>query len=117
MMDIVDDRALLAGIGWGVALSIVVTAGAHRFLTRRLEARGITPWRLRDTIGATPLITLGAFLAGLGASLGATVVQRLITASANQPAPTALLITIPLLLLLATLLMALGVHALTKLFR
>lgn len=113
----VDDRTLLHGIAWGVALLIVVTAGTHRFLTQRLEARGISPWRLRDTIGATPLISLGAFLAGLGASLGATTVERLMTKTAEHPAPVAVLITASLLLLLATLLIALGVNALNKLFR
>lgn len=112
----VNDRTLLHGIAWGVALLIVVTAGTHRFLTLRLQARGIAPWRARDTVGATPILMLGAFLAGMGASLGANTVERLTTKSAEHPTPVAVLITASLLLL-ATLLIALGVHALGKLFR
>lgn len=113
----VDDRTLLSSLGLGVALDIVVTAAAHRFLTRRLEARGVAPWRLRDTVGATPLLQLGALLAGMSASAGATVVQRFVATAVEQPSSLALLIAVSLLLLLATFLLALGVHALGKLFR
>jgi hypothetical protein len=126
----VDDRTLLGSLGWGATLLIVVTTGAHQFLKRRLEARGITPWLLRDTVGATPLLMLGALLAGGGASLGATVVGRLVKGTAASAVTgafaadaaggettTTVLIMVVATLCLATLLIALGVHALGKLFR
>ena len=118
----VDDRTLLGSLGWGATLLIVVTTGAHQFLKRRLEARGITPWLLRDTVGATPLLMLGALLAGGGASLGATVVGRLVAGAfaegaATGETTTTVLLMVVATLCLATLLIALGVHALGKLFR
>lgn len=47
---------VLAGI-----VGVIVTAiVAHGILRPLLEARGIAPWRFRDSLGSTPLVTLGS---------------------------------------------------------
>lgn len=49
--------AALAAAACAVTITTAVGHGALRPL---LEARGITPWTLRDTLGALPLVVIGS---------------------------------------------------------
>ena len=41
----------------------------HGVLRPLLEARGVTPWRVHDSLGALPLVLIGSALIGGGAAL------------------------------------------------
>lgn len=60
--------AMLCGVG---AL-VLVAAVAHALLRTFLEARGVRPWTLLDSLGASPVLLLGALLLGMSAGLLAT---------------------------------------------
>ncbi len=55
----------------GFALLATFIAGmvGHGVLCPLLEARGITPWKLRDSLGSLPLVLLGSGLMGGTAAL------------------------------------------------
>jgi hypothetical protein len=55
------------------AMLVAVVVG-HGILRPLLEARGITPWTLRDSVGSLMLVILGSGL--FAAALGAVVVNR-----------------------------------------
>jgi hypothetical protein len=53
-----------------VALTSAVMAVvvAHGILRPLLEARGVSPWRWRDTLGSTPLVTIGSAIVSASAT-------------------------------------------------
>ena len=54
----------------GLALLVAFVAGmvGHGVLRPLLEARGVTPWRVRDSLGSLPLVLVGSALVGGAAS-------------------------------------------------
>jgi hypothetical protein len=48
----------------GVAALLLVVAVSHALLRTFLEARGVRPWTLLDSLGASPVLLLGALLLG-----------------------------------------------------
>jgi len=57
--------AMLCGVG---AL-VLVAAVAHALLRTFLEARGVRPWTLLDSLGASPMLLLGALVLGMSGGL------------------------------------------------
>jgi len=55
----------------GLALLVSLVAGlvGHGVLRPLLEARGIAPWRVRDSLGSMPLVLIGSALVGGTAGL------------------------------------------------
>lgn len=53
----------------GVGAALLALTVAHALLRTFLESRGVHPWTLRDTVGATPVLLLGAWLLGAAAGL------------------------------------------------
>jgi hypothetical protein len=55
----------------GLALLVCLVAGmvGHGVLRPLLEARGIAPWRVRDTLGSMPLVLIGSAMVGGTAGL------------------------------------------------
>jgi hypothetical protein len=60
--------AAIAGAVIAAALSAMV---AHGILRPLLEARGIVPWTVRDSLGSIPLVIFGSALAAGSAIYGA----------------------------------------------
>lgn len=50
-------------------VSFVAATVGHGVLRPLLEARGITPWRLRDSVGSLPLVLIGGAVVGAPAAL------------------------------------------------
>ncbi|MEQ1693377.1 MAG: hypothetical protein ABMA00_18945 [Gemmatimonas sp.] len=51
-------------LGLAVLMALVAGMVGHGVLRPLLEARGIAPWRLRDSLGSMPLVLLGSALVG-----------------------------------------------------
>ncbi len=47
---------------------------AHGILRPLLEARGVAPWSLKDSLGSTPLVLIGGALVGGAVAIGAALV-------------------------------------------
>ena len=96
-----------------VAIASAVVAGAlvHGVLRPQLGGRGVTPWRLRDTLASIPLILLGS--AGVGGSVSLAA-HGLMGVIADAQAPSLMLGGFAGLLVSAFILL-LGVIALRKL--
>lgn len=54
--------ATTSGLAAGLLSAFIVTAVAHGLLRQTMEARGVVPWTLKDSIGALPLVILGSAL-------------------------------------------------------
>ena len=52
-----------------VVCALVAGMVGHGVLRPLLEARGVTPWRVHDSLGALPLVLIGSALIGGGAAL------------------------------------------------
>jgi hypothetical protein len=57
------DLTVAAG-GVGLAMAMLAGLIGHGILRPLLEARGVAPWTLRDSLGSTPLILIGSFVLG-----------------------------------------------------
>lgn len=55
--------------GFAVLASLIAGMVGHGVLCPLLEARGIMPWRLRDSLGSLPLVLIGSGLMGGTAAL------------------------------------------------
>lgn len=53
-----------AAIGLGLVVVLIAGVIGHGVLRPLLEARGVTPWTVRDSIGSMPLVLLGSGLMG-----------------------------------------------------
>ena len=51
-----------------VVCALVAGMVGHGVLRPLLEARGVTPWRVHDSLGALPLVLIGSALIGGGAA-------------------------------------------------
>lgn len=56
---------LFVGVG-SFSLLVAAVAGmvGHGVLRPMLEARGVTPWSIRDSLGSMPLVLIGAAMIG-----------------------------------------------------
>jgi hypothetical protein len=100
--------AVMIGAVTGATLSLVV---AHGLLRAFMEARGISPWSVRDSVGATVLVTLGAGAIGAAAALAiVAATSATIAMSAGVRAAS-----ISALALLGAVSLRLGLLALRKL--
>lgn len=97
--------ALIVGFLVAATLATVIVHGMLRLF---LEARGITPWSMRDSVGASPLIVAGS--GGIGA-----VASCAMQAQQSGNVRGAVLVVLIFTLLVSVLLMRLGFHALRKL--
>ena len=61
----------IGGYALSGALVSVCVAGmvGHGVLRPLLEARGLVPWRVLDSLGSTPLVLIGSAFVGGGAAL------------------------------------------------
>jgi hypothetical protein len=101
--------ALVAAV---VAMSIAVAVG-HGVLKPLCEARGITPWTLRDSVGSLMLVLIGSGL--LAGSLSALVAARLTDTANVFSVPLLFYVLCLALPLIGALMMRLGLLALRKL--
>lgn len=103
----------LVGAGLAALLGAIVCAAvAHGILRPLLEARGVVPWTVRDSLGSLPLVLVGSAL-----SVGAAfylVLQRLAPSVASHAAvlPS---VAAGVLLLVGLSTLRLGLLALRKL--
>lgn len=54
--------ALIPALAGGLAAAMLCVIVAHGILRPLLEARGITPWTVRDSLGSLPLVLIGSAL-------------------------------------------------------
>ena len=107
------ELALFTAIVAAVLAKVITAMVAHGCLRPLMEARGVSPWRVRDSFGAIPLLAAGSAIAAGAAVYG--VIATLV------PCPTALrdgvMVRVLCLGLLATglLMIRLGTLALRKL--
>ncbi len=95
--------------GSALLASLIAGMVGHGVLRPLLEARGITPWRLRDSLGSLPLVLIGSgLMGGTAALLAAWGVTRCTVA-------LSVLVTASALVVGGVLLMRLGLLALRKL--
>lgn len=100
---------LIAGVT-GALIAVIV---AHGVLRPLLEARGITPWRFRDSLGSTPLVVIGSGITS--ASLVALVLMVAAAALLGVNAGWWLRVLCLALLAAGVLTLRLGLLALRKL--
>src|SRR6187431_1410466 len=64
--DVCPSAPELAVISFSVSLVVMCEAGmvGHGILRPLLEARGLTPWHVRDSLGSMPLVLIGSGLTG-----------------------------------------------------
>ncbi len=109
------DNAQLTIVAGGLAVMGASLAGVvgHGVLRPMLEARGVTPWRVRDSLGSMPLVLLGSALV-----TGALTLSVLRWGAACGSAPSmaaAWWLGVVVALLVGALMIRLGLHALRKL--
>jgi len=63
-----------AGGAAALIAAVIAATIAHGALRPLLEARGVAPWTVRDTLGSTPLVVLGAALSAGSVTASATLV-------------------------------------------
>lgn len=96
----------------GIAAPVLVATVAHALLKTFLEARGVRPWTLLDSLGASPVLLLGAvLLGGSGGALGTWWLTCPGMGCAIPPVGVVFALACAAGGLLAT---ALGLHALRK---
>ncbi len=106
----------------GFVCACVAGAVGHGVLRPLLEARGVTPWRLRDSLGSLPLVIGGTALIGTGAAVvvgwlfGACGgIMSAAAGKAHGPATVATAVGGTAALLVGALMLRLGLLALRKL--
>lgn len=60
---------LLASSSGALAGMVIAAAVAHGVMQHFLEARGVSPWSARDSIGALPVVLAGAGMLGAAFAL------------------------------------------------
>ena len=73
LSDVCPSVAELTVTTLSLALLVMFVAGmvGHGILRPLLEARGVSPWRVRDSLGSMPLVLLGSgLIGGTGTLLG-----------------------------------------------
>lgn len=68
------ERYFLPTAGGALLLAIVAGMIGHSILRTFLEARGVEPWGVLDSLNAMPLVLLGAAAVGAAATLTATAI-------------------------------------------
>ena len=71
--DVCLNSAELGVTTFSIALLVMFVAGmvGHGILQPLLEARGVKPWRVRDSLGSMPLVLIGSgLIGGTGMLLG-----------------------------------------------
>lgn len=91
---------------------LVIGAVAHGILRIFLEARGVRPWTLSDSLGSLPLVLIGTLLTFMGAMLLANPANSPVSAAGNTPIVHLVLLA---LVLAGLFLIRLGIFALKKL--
>ena len=87
----------------------IAGAVGHGVLRPLLEARGVSPWRVRDSLGSLPLVLIGgALLSGAVAWLSMQLVMPCVF---GWPLVAGVVIVV----CAAVMMMRLGIHALRKL--
>lgn len=98
--------AVLSGAAAGILLALYLV---HAMLRLFMPDRGVPQWGIRDTVGATPLLLLGAGLVGSAIAVGAVSIAR-------SAAGVWTMVTVALLMAaVGFLLIWFGVNALRKL--
>lgn len=95
----------------GLALLAAFVAGSvgHGVLRPLMEARGVSPWRRRDSVGALPLVLIGAALTGGAAAIFAA------WGVTGCAAAGWMVLAVGVAIVCGVLMMRLGLHALGKL--
>ena len=105
------EALVLTMIVAAVACGLVAATVGHGILRPMLEARGVLPWTVRDSVGSMPLVLIGA--AAIGAA--ASVASGWLWGVCEAIIPTALGVIAGALFLLGLLTLRLGLLALRKL--
>lgn len=104
----------------GVAAAAIVASAVcamvagivgHGVLRPMLEARGVAPWTVRDSVGSMPLVMIGAALIGASGALA----SGWLWCVCDAIIPTALVVVAGSLFLLGLSMLRLGLLALRKL--
>jgi hypothetical protein len=95
--------------GFGGIVALVAGLVGHGVLRPLLEARGVSPWTVRDSLGSMPLILLGSLL--VGACSGVLIAEM----SAKCSYSVMLVAFLCTIITLALLMIKLGLVALKKL--
>ena len=109
-------------IAWweGVAAAAIVASAVcamvagivgHGVLRPMLEARGVAPWAVRDSVGSMPLVLIGAALIGASGALA----SGWLWCACDAIIPTVLVVVAGTLFLLGLSMLRLGLLALRKL--
>jgi hypothetical protein len=99
----------------GVGALLLVLAVAHALLRTFLEDRGVRPWTLRDSLGATPVLLLGALLLGAAGGLLAPWCHGTVALGAGCAIPRGTILLALALAAVGALAVRLGLLALRKL--
>ena len=105
------EAVVAAAVAAAVACALVAAIVGHGILRPMLEARGVSPWTVQDSLGSMPLVLIGA--AAIGAS--AALASGWLWCVCDAIIPTALGAIAAPLFLLGLLMLRLGVLALRKL--
>lgn len=62
-------RLMLPTMSGGLVCALMAAFIGHSVLRTFLEARGVVPWGLRDSVGALPMMIMGAALVGVSCTL------------------------------------------------
>lgn len=93
----------------GVLMALVAGFVAHGVLRPLLEARGVRPWTVRDSIGALPLVLIGAAMLAGGASV------LVVTGATECVLKTSVVVPVWVIMIFGVAMLRLGLLALRKL--
>lgn len=106
-----SESLLAAAIVASAMCALVAGVVGHGVLRPMMEARDVSPWAVRDSLGSMPLVLIGAALIGASGAVGSgwlwCVREAII--------PTVLVVAAGVLFLLGLLMLRLGLLALRKL--
>ena len=100
-----------AAIVASVLCAAVAGIVGHGVLRPMLEARGVAPWTVRDSLGSMPLVLIGAALIGGSGALA----SGWLWCACDAIIPTVLVVVAGTLFLLGLSMLRLGLLALRKL--
>jgi len=109
-----DAVLMTALVSAGVCMGVAAMVG-HGVLRPMLEARGVTPWTVRDSLGSMPLVLFGAAACGAGGSVGTYWLTGVSGAIIPSVHPSMLAAMAVALVLIGLLVLRLGLLALRKL--
>lgn len=59
----------VVAVGLGLLVSLIAGVVGHGVLQPLMEARGVRPWALRDSLGSMPLVLIGSWFVGAASAV------------------------------------------------